>query len=345
MPSQSEYGSSSDRMLVPGTLRVFRHFWANTETGQLTPMNYNPGRDPYGFGYSRSQPYREQAEPYEATCTKGLASRLTGYAPPPPQHNSPHSHCTCGFYAHYKQADDFYPHHLWGKDYFNDLMQYSSIPLVMVRAVCEVSGTVVAGSRGVRAGKMKIVALAVDWDKYRNPTQRLREVEGLALLKQIDYHTFEYGNPTVEIIDSRTPGTNERSRITSTVELIARRYGVEFYDRWKDMYLDHPEEDLTALGIEYKPAPEDMWSSTAYSFRQMASTQATFYANAVAATDKAAKEMRTLLDELFATPKQKPKVSLVKPVKSTQFERVMLAKKNRSAPPGTGIDRRRGRLR
>src|SRR5690606_25781721 len=47
----------------------------------------------------------------------------------------------------------------------NRLIHYID-PYIMVRAVVELSGTIVMGSRGVRAERMRVKALAVDWDKF-----------------------------------------------------------------------------------------------------------------------------------------------------------------------------------
>ena len=93
-----------------------------------------------GFLAAYSAPYVWESGVNEAVC-KGFIQEID-------HRKAPVTHCTCGFYGLYDPND---------------------VDSVDVRGVIEVSGRVILGTRGVRAQKAKIVALAT-----LNPMIRLR---------------------------------------------------------------------------------------------------------------------------------------------------------------------------
>jgi hypothetical protein len=355
VPSQKDYGDASDSTLVPSALRVFRHFAVDIDKMHITPMSYRPPVNGFYTSMSRRRqsPYpRGRGQKFEAVCTRGRATLLDDESA---KHKSPQKDCTCGFYAHYKQSTDFYDSSSWGRDYVtNDLGQPRMANTVLVRAVCEVSGTTIAGWRGVRAEKMEIKAMAIDWGKYRSSSRpRYREDTDVYLKRGDLWSTTPYYPERVDI---------ERDIITTAVARVADDYGVEFYERHEDMYADFPEQDVEALGIDTTPRARAVNGPGTVVFYQQMMAQAQAQADAAAAAARALQKLLddivprqprprgltadfAIVDELFSTPKQvrtHPKRPPVVPV--TAYERALANKQQRPAPPGTGIDRRKRKL-
>lgn len=230
MPNRNDYGQPGDNTaLVPESLTVYRHFKLSISM---------PNRLQ---GMGNSFPY-DKPGIQESLCTKYLTSTPGACADPSQStresraltsHDSPELGCSCGFYAHYDPQTDFYDGATWTASpgrLRTDFKLYLSngggstspfyrtipSPVPMVRSVVEMSGRVIMGRLGVRAQKMHIKAVAVDWTKcisFGSTMATEREVE---------------------------------NRLRST----ARFLGAKFYVDFKDMYKAYPKPDLSALGIE-----------------------------------------------------------------------------------------------
>lgn len=190
MSSQEEYGVSDSTELVPTGLRVYRHYriqengilypatastWGILEPGVNQAVCHRvtwsdvarirPGKrnckECYGYGYRVERRYRARpvganpwvvnddagsplfsqwAEDVEVACT---CAELKCKAPD--------ALCACGFYASYSPETDFFGNPtIWG------------VMIPTVFAVVEASGRVLMGSKGVRAERMELKAVAVD---------------------------------------------------------------------------------------------------------------------------------------------------------------------------------------
>jgi hypothetical protein len=177
--------------------------------------------------------------------------------------------CSCGFYAHYDPTTDFYVGTQWevkkregggGRvvyfDPYDTSPYYSYSPSgyegsAMVRAVCEASGKVVMGTKGVRAAKVRIVAVSVDWEKYCK--------QGEHYNGGFSYDFWNATHPTIDYayerwrLERRRPPRDVRNAVDERLDQVAKQYGAKVYEDPAEMYADHPMPDLTALGIE--PAP------------------------------------------------------------------------------------------
>jgi hypothetical protein len=367
MAEMSDYGSASaETALVPQSLTVFRHFFADTYMSWLMRM---------GFGMTSERNYRILRHDYPAKvadgvhvakCRKSVIGAAAGYTAYTDHstHQAPQVDCKCGFYAHYDPGTDFYPSHNWGTDYAKDMygdQDYGD--LVIVRAVCEAQGRVVMGRLGVRAEKMRIVGLAIDWDKHLWHDER-EEIppptswDGLfrdfTYRFQGDNWKWHRGKPPANRIKPQPfdwrdtspyyePFKPEAEVITGQVQRIADEYGVKLWDSPAEMYAAHPPADLSALGIEPE-APEGIDMV----IRGSGGATLTLDAlnKATAALQKATYTFTASLQSLSTSPyiDEPKKVSLVKAPKPTAMQRAIEAKKNRPAPPGTGIDRRKKKL-
>lgn len=358
-PHASDYGDANDKALVPGSLLVYRHFLADTASGLLYPMNWNPQRNRMGWGSGQGayQPpsfridaeageYKEPvAETYTAECIASHPNALRGI-----QHDkAPTTWCKCGFYAHYDPATDFYPSYRWGRLYHQLAGNRGAESLVVVRAVAEVSGTVVMGKLGVRAEKMKILALAIDWDKRitPGPVDRYNFEMNRRARDPFTYDRANMYRVHSGYVDSYRYGfyaeeDEENDEYTiARVQAIARLYDVRYYGDVKAMYGDHPKPDISALVEEAAPKPEptrqELYAAT--DTRPIMSMPVQFGKTAYLDSLKA----QVQLYGSWAGPTAD--LVIVDEATATPFERAILNKKNRPAPPGTGIDRRRGKLR
>lgn len=356
-PSQGDYGSGNDNAMVPGSLTVFRHFGINLRTGNIVPMNHRPQRlvsDGFvdrltGYPY-RTPQFIYPADPgrtYEALCTRSPYTAPYGAAAPP-GHKSPHLRCTCGFYAHYSQTEDFYETMFWGREYCADIHKGGFEDMAYVLAVVEASGTCIMGRRGVRAEKIKIKAIAIDWSKYRNPMRR-------AGRPRIGYARDKYAPDQVvseydyRYIPSNEPDPDEFAEVTDQVARVCSRYGVDFYLNKQDMYDRHPEEDVSALGVDTSPRPEPeitffQWASGQGVSRATALQQQAAIYDAAAKAAEVAKTLADTFKGLTASLGIIDEMVVLDEVETAK-EKALRLKRNRPAPPGTGIDRRRGRLR
>lgn len=361
MASQKDYGDAADKMLVPGSLRAFRHFAIDERYGIIAPMNYRPPAPVGGFYMDSYQPRRETVygpgyqRTFEARCIRRQGLFSWEHDGPVQTHASPDRVCTCGFYAHYRQSEDFYPHVMWGREYFADLMQEHMGALIVMRAVVEISGTTVMGRKGVRAQKMQIKAMAVDWSKFRDPRRRA-EPPQFEYWASTPSKSFRDPYFELRVLRDDEPDPHERHRVESAAEeIVVGRYGVEFYRSVEEMYRDHPEADVSALGIDPDaPAPDPVEKSWGQVRRDLQRHQVAMYASAAklsAAADDLRKQLSKILGvdtdltDTGGKPKREKKRTPKVEIDNPAFKRALLNKQQRSAPPGTGIDRRRGRLR
>lgn len=237
-PSQRDYGhEGSETPLVPGSLRLYRHF--RTVRNELYPMNNSNGTNPY-----RRPAYMEAGpQVYVAECRKAISgtanwaqSVVTARLHIDTAHGeSPAKNCSCGFYAHYEPTTDFYPDMDWNLalgDNFGDDQR------IIVKAVVEGIGRVVMGTKGVRSQKMKIVALAPDWTKYRS-REWARELENALTYDQ--YRSLR-DNP-----QSYQPGEGERRRVHQLMSRIASDYGAQLFPHPDQLHETYPAQDVSEL--------------------------------------------------------------------------------------------------
>lgn len=311
---QSDY--SGENTLVPSSLVVFRHFQAHVESGLLAPMSWQPREwhhvqsmrayNPSGIVWPDGPP---TPETYHAGCKRLETPQALGHEVKP--HAAPDKDCQCGFYASYDPATDFYPMWSWGLEWTRMTGQAKRQNTVVVRAVCEVSGKVVMGRLGVRAEKIKILAIAPDWSKHVLP-------ESVETWGGFHYHS-----------DVGTTNEQETDTVLELTKLIAHRYGAKHYDEPEDMHDDHPKADIEALGVDTTPRPSR-------DFRDMITAkQYAMYA-------KTLKDATVTMQAAFDRVGQAGSITIE--VQYTQYERLMREKRSRPAPPGTGIDHRKRKL-
>jgi hypothetical protein len=192
--SQKDYGATGDGAeLVPGGLRVYRHYRISVD-GLLRPTTTSYGNVQVGVNVAacmagesylgfRGRPsctqcggrgfkverrvVRTRATPRVLELDDFLSTTPT-YYPTFDEYivedevccdcinrkcNAPDIECTCGFYASYSPDTDFFS---------GSRAMWWGVPKPPIFAVAEASGRVLMGSKGVRAEKMEVKALAVD---------------------------------------------------------------------------------------------------------------------------------------------------------------------------------------
>ncbi|MFF5973666.1 hypothetical protein ACFY7C_19275 [Streptomyces sp. NPDC012769] len=327
MPHQRDYGDAGDATLVPGALTAYRHFFMYSDGGpRLLPMAIHCGA---GAGvYTKSESTRGKAEVFQAQCYSYATIWGTRGA-----HDTPSLDCTCGFYAHYFPETDFYDDEYW--DAFQDgegLLDHA-----IVRAVVEVSGRVVVGALGVRAEKIKIKALAIDWEKCRREIT-FADLDGEADLMPV---------PARRVI--RAPNPRVRQAYENTAAEVAGIYGATYYSDAAQMYADHPQQDLKQLGINAKTQREVEEERA----RKRQEDAQRILADVQAATDAfqryATAGLKVTLngaplDGVTSVTWDNTPIAVTGAPPANPLVRAIEAKKNRPAPPGTGIDRRRRKL-
>src|SRR5690606_22796504 len=116
-PGQRDYGGpDSESQLVPGALRVYRHFLVKSHDEGYLPMWDSPPtvteRSRVGLTSMNTKDLPGVGPVHSAECRRIEAAALYSawYGPnaAPANHKSPHERCACGFYAHYDPATDFY---------------------------------------------------------------------------------------------------------------------------------------------------------------------------------------------------------------------------------------------
>ena len=268
MSNQSDYGTSSSEeiALVPNTLRAYRHFVLSE--GQLSPVSSSLGID--GNPYRLDPPAPDPVSPYvtpkylDVSCpcvmcrqpkpvraSDGVFTadcRRFAYAAlgiMPTQeiqlalndvHSAPNRKCRCGFYAHYDPQEDFYAGTYW---YWQDKYLWQNAALV--KAVVELSGRVVMGTKGVRAERMKIVAISADWDKYRrHPNDRVVDWSG-------NWSIYPDWSLHSAYTSERKPSSSTEDEVNQMVRDTALRYGSRYFYTPSSMYHCYPKQDVSAL--------------------------------------------------------------------------------------------------
>lgn len=265
---------------------------------------------------------------------------------------APQLDCSCGFYAHYFDGTDFYPYTKW---YPRQESGWTA-GKIMVRTVVELSGRIVMGHLGVRAEKLTIKALAIDWDKARE-SDRVSRYE-TSSFGEI-YPVWEY--PVFDMAPDVVAG------VEALAEDMASVYGYRFYRSVDEMYRHHPQQDLAALGISAMTEQELREKRDREYFERIErdrkerereryrngwrQQQGQFYYSATRVSGmKGISSAYLTVDEVTDAVKKAlgdarglAKGGTIDPPPSP-FERAIEAKKQRPAPPGTGIDRRRRKL-
>lgn len=330
--ASNDYGNEDSTTLVPGSLRVFRHFQLTRE-GKIAPMSWS-----MSDRYSVVTRYPENV--YADVPADGVHhAQCDSYRPYRP-HSAPDVACRCGFYAHYDPATDFYPSSYWGEDGYGATAYGTDFGAVITRGVAEVSGRVVMGRLGVRAEKIKIIALAVDWGKRLASSSRL-------------WWTDEWIEESV--LPRSRPGDFDdaefKTEVNRRVAAAGARHGARFYDSVEKMYADHPPADISALGVDTNPPPPSDpapgphrnggWYLHYNTSPLNVGRQASLYSNAVSTLPSSSASMK-IFSEVFDEAVKEMETATKE---LSTFERALANKKVRPAPPGSGIDRRRGRLR
>lgn len=344
MSVPKDYGVFSDdadaTTLVPGVLTAYRHF-ALLPDGRLGAMGH-PERGDYPAGGNE----------FEAACTSYVWTTRHK-----DDERVPLLSCRCGFYASYEQDADFYDGWYWHSvaapsgfaNAFAIYPEQVGYTYGMVRAVVEMSGRIVKGGLGVRAQKMKIKAISIDWAKHALP------------------YSSEWGSPSAGMRAAIRRETEEKYK--PLARAAANLYSVELYDSVADMHADYPQPDLSALGIDpvgYRARKK----AEAEEARRRLEEQAKKLSASLVALDEAIAKMSTAFtapqaqvyshlqdasitytgnltvtyDEVAKAVKDFLGDAETAPVADTPMQRAIEAKKNRPAPPGTGIDRRKRKL-
>lgn len=343
MVSANDYGTAdSQSQLVPSALTVYRHFAIDTLTRRITPMNYNPDT------------YTGQKTLYKRGVNRAVCARYGWWyadASTPDSHDSPDADCTCGFYAHYDPSTDFYPSTYWGREYMTLYGRPEYRNVVIVRGVAEVTGKVVCGRLGVRAEKLEIKALAVDWAKYQGARDQRYQVEPYDVGGYLPPYSSGSGwakylrEPEYRVVST---DEMERRDVKAHARHIAEAHDVLFYEDPSLMYAAWPKPDLSALGITEEKAPSyrdtfAMWSAQAAAYVPTPPPPSLKHWGKI----KGQSATLAILDEAgVEITKVAVKDIDIDPIEpETVKEKALRLKRNRPAPPGSGIDRRRGRLR
>lgn len=222
MGNQAEYGTKGHDHGVPFVaqgLIAYRHFQVYQD--YLHAMS------------SKDHPLSKDSDSV-AQCIK----------PPHVGDQVPGKDCTCGFYASYSPATDFFPKQTW-----HQLLK------ITVHAVVKMRGSVVMGDTGVRAEKMTVKAVAIAWDKcvnmkdmgrlYRPATQIIEDVSksyGAAFYESADDMHLAYPQPDISHLISEpmpvsTPVIRSAPRI-SNFNLKRKPRGQGQYAKWSPYYVD-----------------------------------------------------------------------------------------------------------
>lgn len=207
-------------------------------------MNNSNGNNPYRRpAYMEAGPQVYVAECRKAGGSANWARTLVADAMSQVHGESPSKSCTCGFYAHYDPNTDFYPDMDWNMSQGDS---YGDDQRILVKAVVEGTGRVVMGTKGVRAQKLKIVALAPDWTKYRS-REWSRSLE--SALTYDEYRSLR-DNP-----QSYQPSDREKERAYRLMARIASDYGAELFTHPDALHTAYPAQDVSEL-LEQPKAPE-----------------------------------------------------------------------------------------
>lgn len=258
--SQADYGGPE---LVPSGLRVYRHYKLKgyeltatiTTDEKVRPgvnlaqchanVSGNPFR-PYGGGCGKCGGYgflrrmRPKVKPFQfnaadsaetidveiydevCECQRGRARCRT-----------PELRCTCGFYASYDPTHNFFTEVMTN----NSAWLYNLPP---VFAVVEASGRVLMGSKGVRAERMEVKAIALDMEHINHGLPGTSPAMRYFMQTNEPSSDEEY----VRNILRTTQGT----RLSRELDRVATWYGVpNFGDDIDAMIEAFPQPDLSGL--------------------------------------------------------------------------------------------------
>ncbi|GHG10309.1 hypothetical protein [Streptomyces hydrogenans] len=362
MTDQSGYGTAGQQQgvkLVPNALTAYRHFSMTSELGglpALVPMSPHTRAAQQVYHVPWRERSNGQPKTFHAGCV--YEDKDSGYPHRRhPDSPTPQRDCTCGFYAHYFDETDFYRSGRWfpmGSEMHPPGNQ------VLVRAVVELSGRIVMGYLGVRAERLTIKAIAVDWSKASGERRQRTELNSYGRLHvTYGYDPFDM-NPDV---------IHDFEEAASDLAVV---YGAKFYQDADKMYADHPQQNLSALGINamteeqlrqkrYREWRERMLREQEerrererrleFERARMQKARERVYLNGTLL--QGVSFVGFTVDEAADVVEQTAGVSLkgladaysapvVEP--AAPFERALAAKKERPAPPGTGIDRRKRKL-
>lgn len=219
-----EWGNH-ESTVVPATLRAYRHFSLHYETGGLRSMRaHGPGQRYFDIDFDPPTKYPPMSNKvYQSVCENVAYSEhrieeLHRDGPSWDFHfenirdhelsGPPNPKCQCGFYASYDPETDFYDG--------NPGYGVNALGNLMVRGVVEVSGRVIMGTKGIRAEKMQIKALALDHFKL-GPWLSLPEAK-----------------PVVE-------------SMYGFLGQVAAKYGIPAYREAEAMHADFPPQDVSHL--------------------------------------------------------------------------------------------------
>lgn len=234
----------NDSLWVPDSLRCYRSFIAVQDRvdsdADLRSCSWHV------------ENYDPTVRTYEARCAHRLSGVSDHYAK---EHEKaaiegddrvPLPNCTCGFYAYYAQ---------------NMYTTYShlrcSVPL---HAVVSVSGRVLMGTRGVRAEKMTIEAVALNYtDAYKSKLRRdgerspgradcLTETERRDLaefiLKTDREFPWAYAD---EVYHKKYGSAWTEARALTILKSVSLVYGIPAYPTVEEMWFKFPKPDIAHL--------------------------------------------------------------------------------------------------
>lgn len=353
MVAREDYGNAGreGNKLVPAALTAYRHFRLTlTPQGgvRLAPMTGGDSERYMVYDDTSTEFFEAKCIPF-ATYFVGPGAWWRGKHPYYQEHPTPSLECTCGFYAHYYPDTDFYEDEYW--KLMEDATDLTGARIT-VRAVVEAAGRVVAGDLGVRAERIKVKALAVDWGK----------------LLISDPGDTNYPASYMVLAHRDPDPVRDQLLIRNVKDVVARgaaTYRAEFYDSADVMYGEYPQQDLSALGInamtmeQWKERKRRDEERRAEEFRlQVASfgnafggrrAWDSFSSFSMTTSSGTSALTRQGLEEIFGpgtvtAMRDSLDASIAKRAADTPMQRAILNKKNRPAPPGTGIDRRKKHL-
>lgn len=207
MSDQTGYGIQGEHhepKLVPAALTAYRHFFLykkaeNSGLPALVPMAPHTEAAYGTYHVPWSEWGSGKPATFHAECH---------WSEDEPRHEgspAPQLDCSCGFYAHYFDGTDFYPYTKW---YPRQESGWTA-GKIMVRTVVELSGRIVMGHLGVRAEKLTIKALAIDWDKARESDRVSRyETSSFGEIYPVwEYPVFDMAPPTSSPVSKPSPRT------------------------------------------------------------------------------------------------------------------------------------------
>jgi hypothetical protein len=230
------FGSTDEPLWIPESLRVYRSFiakqWYVDDDAELVACAWN------------RETYDPTVRTYQAHCIYSDVEMHT-LAAREGRDRCPLPECTCGYYAYYDQ-----------QRHGGSFRVARSVPL---HGVVQVSGRVLMGTRGVRAEKMRIEALALHPpDAYDADLRgagirhgwlsRLGESERSYLATAIleEGHEFDWTGADTQFGKNYLAAWTE-ARALTILRSASLVYGVVAYPTVHDMWAAHPQPDIDHL--------------------------------------------------------------------------------------------------